>query len=972
MIGRKLGLEVCPAALLLLALSCAEPDAGDTAAEASSFAHLQSPALPIATLEDAVERGIELYFQAEYDSARSALRSAFEQARERADEAVAARALTWLGLAAWRQGRFDEATTLGREALRIKLNAGLNDQLYRSYNALGLVAWHQSRLSEAAEMFGRALEAARAVGDEPGVAGAAGNLGLVYTDLGEFDAAREGFTTLRDAGRALGSPVHEANGLTNLGMLYVLMGDPASAIPLLDKARELYRAEAPANEIVPVRQLGEAYALLGELSRAHAMYDTALAMARVQGDRQEEAANLEFLAELYQGAGDWSRALDLYGRARQINADLGMQLETGAVLYGQAQVHHRRGDLERAEADAREARRIHREIGAPLEELQDVVLLAELAHLDGREADVARRLREARELATSIDAGIARITAALGEARIADAAEEPEVALAALSRVDADLTRGDYASTWEANALRARAYFRIGQLDSAADAGRIAVATVQRVRGSLASDVLRTSFTAARIRTHADLVNVLLRQGRIGEAFEVADAARGRTLEERLTSARQDDLALDPSASDVARGELLLRRIDQLVASVNDVELAEVSGIVGSDEVLDRVERLVRARNEYEALLVNVAEARSRSAALLAVAPTRLGDVQLALRPGEALLDYLVTPDRLIAFVVTQDVVQLAETPVAADDLRAKVRLAREFLSEPDVDNGLAGEILEALYDVVIEPAARAAAIYEAHTLLLVSHDVLNYLPFAALRDRSTGRYLAEDFTLIDVPSAAALAVLRDRQDRLSPRPTAGYAVAPFPDRLPATRGEAEAVSRAVPATVLLLGAGGTESRLRRALATEGIVHVASHAVLNPANPMFSRVELQPGTKERREDDGWLEVHELLGLRIRAPFIFLSGCETGLGSAWSTDFESGEDYATLARAFLYAGGRNVVATLWRLEDESAAAFADLFYGELASRAPAEAIARAQRQMLARPGYASPYYWAGYRLTGSGS
>jgi CHAT domain-containing protein len=140
---------------------------------------------------------------------------------------------------------------------------------------------------------------------------------------------------------------------------------------------------------------------------------------------------------------------------------------------------------------------------------------------------------------------------------------------------------------------------------------------------------------------------------------------------------------------------------------------------------------------------------------------------------------------------------------------------------------------------------------------------------------------------------------------------------------------------------------------------------------MNPRNPMFSRLELRPDGDGSGEDDGWLEVHELLGLSIRSPLVFLSGCETGLGTAWSTDFLRGEDYATLARAFLYAGGQNVVATLWRLEDESAAIFAGLFYRALRGGTPADALVQAQRQLMAQPEYASPYYWATYRLTGAG-
>ena len=112
-------------------------------------------------------------------------------------------------------------------------------------------------------------------------------------------------------------------------------------------------------------------------------------------------------------------------------------------------------------------------------------------------------------------------------------------------------------------------------------------------------------------------------------------------------------------------------------------------------------------------------------------------------------------------------------------------------------------------------------------------------------------------------------------------------------------------------------------------------------------------------------------MHEILGLRVRSPLVFLSGCETGVGAAWSTGFAQGEDFATLARAFLYAGARNVIATLWRVDDEGAAEFAARFYQHFPSAPSAEALALAQRETLADSRWRAPYYWAGYVLSGEG-
>jgi CHAT domain-containing protein len=968
------------AAILSLA-ACGEP--ADSGAAESHEAPAADSAEPRPatepTLQVLIDAGVDLYYQGEIDSARAILLATAKRGEQVSDTAAWARALTWLGLAAWRQGDYPEARALGRQALDLKLAADLSGQLYRSYNALGLVAWHETRLTEAAEMFGQASEAARAVDNERGVAGASGNLGLVHTDLGEFARAREDFETLRDAGRALGSPLHEANGLTNLGMLDIKVGDPLSAVAVLEEGRRLYRSEGLGNEEVAVRQLGDAYAVLGELGRAHAMYDTALAMAREQGDRQAEAANLEVLAGLYTDVGDHRRALEFYAQAREINSEIGLLLETGKDLRGASLSYFALGDSGRAEQQAARALEIHGRIGAPFEELQDVLILAELAYLVERPSDVSRWMRRAHELSSGLDARATRTAVALTEARIADAEGDPHGVLAALRAVEVDLARGDYTSEWEADALRARAYLQMGTLDSAAAAGRRAVRTVERVRGNLASGVLKTAFTSARIQTYSDLVTILLRLGRPAEALEVADAARARALSEHLAAAGREARRFDETARSFADGERLLRRIDLLVDALDEVELGAPGAADPwlAAEAQDRMSRLAAARGEYEALLINRAERQSSTAALLGGVWPSTARIQGALEPTEILLEYMVTPERLIVFVVTGDDIRIAESAVSSEDLATRVRFARELLRagsawSSDASDG--AEVFESLHRILIEPAARAAAVYEAPRLIIVPHDVLSYLPFAALRDGTTGRYLVEDFSLLHLPSAAALAVLRENHRRQGAPADGGsraHVIAPFPEELPATRREAEVVRASLPGAEARIGSEATEGRARLALSEGGVVHLATHGVMNPQNPMFSRLELRKGAEGRSTDDGRLEVHELLGLAIDAPLVFLSGCETGLGSAWSRQFVRGEDFATLALAFLYAGSDNVVATLWRLEDESAAIFAELFYAELKQASPVDALARAQRAMIAAGEYASPYYWAAYRLSGSG-
>jgi CHAT domain-containing protein len=187
-----------------------------------------------------------------------------------------------------------------------------------------------------------------------------------------------------------------------------------------------------------------------------------------------------------------------------------------------------------------------------------------------------------------------------------------------------------------------------------------------------------------------------------------------------------------------------------------------------------------------------------------------------------------------------------------------------------------------------------------------------------------------------------------------------------------ATRDEAAAFARAIPSARAVIGRSASEAAVRRALSSGGIVHVASHGILNAHNPLFTRIELaRPNTDSRSNDDGRLEVHEVLSLTVRSPLVFLSGCETSAFQVWLDDPVRGTDHSTLAQAFLFAGATNVAGTLWRIQDKAAAAFASEFYTALTRMPPVTALAVAQRRLLSNANLANPYFWASYLLTGAG-
>jgi CHAT domain-containing protein/tetratricopeptide (TPR) repeat protein len=917
--------------------------------------------------------GERVYLRGEFDSASSLWTTALAQSRALRDSAAEARSLTWLGLAAWRRGDYRDARRLGEEALALKRHLALHADLFKSYNALGLLAWNEGRLSDATELFGRASTAAQAAGDLKGVAAASGNLALVQTELGEFEEARRGFDSMRVAGRTLADDRIEGNALTNLGMLAVRVGDPGSAITLLEGAQELYGSIRYATgEQNALGQLGTAYSALGQPHLALAALDSALALSRRQGLRQDEASNLEAMAEVYREAGDVQRALDLYAQAEPINRTLNLIVEAGADLRSEAEIQGELGAMEAASAAAGEALGMHRAAGARLEELSDLLLLADIASRSDDPRGSAERLTTARKLAHELGVRRARAEVALVEARIADREAESQRALRVLGNARSDLAEGGYGIEQEALRLEARALARLGRLDSAATVGRRALDALERVRGSYGSSVLRTSYLAGRHAAYADLAEVLQRLGRTEEAFEVVDAARGRALVEGVATSQGAGTVASASNRVLQQGDQLLREIDALTEQLRTAEgeVAQSPDSVGASHIDFLRGRLATQRRTYEELAIRLSELRSPGTPLLGSSPTPVASILARLQPDEAVVEYEVAQDSLLIFVARATGLSEAVVALPPGGLQGRVRLARELVARREADPSRVVPVLGALGQILIAPARRTGVLEGVRQLIIVPQGVLTYLPFAAVVDSATGRYLVQDFTLLTLPSAASLVALRGAtaHDGLESRSSV---LAPMPDLLPGTALEARAVAHTLSDAWIVVGARATEAAVRAALHGGGIVHLATHGELNSRNPMFSRLEMANARGEGPTNDGRLELHEILGLRVHSPLVFLSGCETGVGGAWSSGFAAGEDFATLASAFLYAGARSVVATLWRVDDRGAAELAERFYRQFPGASAAEALAMAQRELLADPRWRAPYYWAGYVVSGGG-
>jgi CHAT domain-containing protein len=145
------------------------------------------------------------------------------------------------------------------------------------------------------------------------------------------------------------------------------------------------------------------------------------------------------------------------------------------------------------------------------------------------------------------------------------------------------------------------------------------------------------------------------------------------------------------------------------------------------------------------------------------------------------------------------------------------------------------------------------------------------------------------------------------------------------------------------------------------------VLHLAVHGFADTQYPERSALVL--GTDPESGDDGLLQVREIIRLRLNAELTTLSACDTGVGK-----LQGQEGISNLVEAFLVAGSKSVVASLWSADDTSASALMEHFYQRLAQGENASsALRNAKLDLLAKYGdQLSPFYWAAFITVGETS
>ena len=276
-------------------------------------------------------------------------------------------------------------------------------------------------------------------------------------------------------------------------------------------------------------------------------------------------------------------------------------------------------------------------------------------------------------------------------------------------------------------------------------------------------------------------------------------------------------------------------------------------------------------------------------------------------------------------------------------------------------------DALKRLYDIIIAPSLH---LINGNELVIVPDGASFLIPYAALVDQN-GRYLSETLRIRLAPSVTSLMLLAEcPEDRHS---TSGVLLVGDPwvetvrlgrkrfGQLPWAEKEVKMLEKMLNVQPLT-GKNATKERVLSRLESASLVHIAAHGRSETGEILLSPNHASP--EKPKEQDFLLTMEDVLKAKLRAKLVVLSCCHTGKGKICA------EGVVGIARAFLGAGARSVIASLWAIEDKATMEFMRHFYEHLiAGHSASKSLNQAMKLMRESGGFNEVRQWAPFVLIG---
>jgi CHAT domain-containing protein/tetratricopeptide (TPR) repeat protein len=925
------------------------------------------------------------------------------QVGEDQDPALAA------GLALMERGSYSEAVaSFERGLAEATLSAG---ERARVFHCLGRALIFAGRNDKAIESTQGALEWAARAHLPTEAASFEGELSLqkIYiqaTSLrsdGDIAGSTLAFERAYESARRLESPPYQLKILGDWSLNYLRDKNSqekylALSFKALELARSLnYKLEASRAS----RRIGAYYAMKSDHPRALSFFLKALVDLDAPPDNSDRIACLNNISEMYLALGDYDKSTEyLLDAVSRIPAGSERVLET-SMLVGLGNLFlalESRGQIENSLQKALDCFSSYLFSVNPtkggflrFEALAGIArVFIDRGLLEEAHRILVPALKEAKRSATD-PLAMARILSTLGEWALQtgaiNKAEDYYAEALSISK------RNDNAFfAMSAASGLGRCGEAMNRFDQSVEFYNLALSAIDQGLSRIAGDVQRAEFVGRAREPFQALVRLYLElsKGEEGsvygrEVFRLSESMRARSYRQFRQGSYERPARVEQARRGAEEAKLNSERTELLkTISLGDQRREERTPIE---------RRIVQIDDLLDLMVFNRDAAPDDPGS----SPVPLAYFQDNIPDDHtAVLEYVLGDSRSAVICIGRTSFALIEMPPAAE-LTDSVIGFLSFLEDPSFAESDGLPAAQKLYRSLLAPAM-ALLPGGIDRLLIVPDGVLFRLPFEALALPEPGPagpvFVNDRFTVSYAPSAASLARAGKTPSRLYEKTALAFGVSNraasqshssrsmasspaailddiyrrdgFSDApLPFIEEEiSDLASRIDRKKIDVYQGGDAAERTFKSLDLDAyqLIHLACHAFSGDGRPLRSSLLLSPDPDN--QDDGFLQVSEMYGLRTKADLVVLSGCQTGRGKI----VENGGNLG-LPRAFLFVGARSVLATLWPISDESGSVFMRYFYDAyFRSEGKAKAL-QAAKAAMRKTKFAHPFFWASYVLTG---
>ncbi|MBW4502970.1 MAG: CHAT domain-containing protein [Scytonema hyalinum WJT4-NPBG1] len=838
-------------------------------------------------------------------------------------------------------------STLGVLSVPMRVLAQSTNSLKEEADKLieqGTQQFYTSQFQAALRSYQQALKIYQSIKDKQGEGWSLSGLGNVYLSLGDYKIAIQYHQQSLAIARAIGDKQGEGNSLGNLGATYWSLGDYKIAIQYQQQSLKIFRVIGnKQGEGNSLGNLGNAYDSLGDYKIAIQYQQQSLKIFRAIGNKQGEGASLGNLGNAYYSLGDYKLAIQYQQQSLSIARAIGDKQGEGDSLGSLGLAYSSLGDYKIAIQYHQQSLAIARAIGDKKGEGASLGNLGNAYYSLGdykiaiqyhqQNLEIDRAIGDKQSEGGSLgNLGLAYYS--LGDYKQAIQYHQQHLSIAkALGNKQGE---GDSLNNLGATLLDS------GNPKAAETNLRNAIAVWESMRASLGdNDAFKVSIFETQADTYRLLQQALIAQNQPTQALLIAEQGRTRAFAE-LLAARQQSSSAPPN----------IERIQQ-IAKQQNATLVEYS--IAWDDLYIWVIKPTGKVTFHKVDIKN----------------TKLGNVAEDTRTAAATLaEGRGVANNVINGLVRQTRSTLKTTTDNASPLNTTADTAETVRSLSCRGNSC----LKQMYKLLIQKIAKELPTNPESRVIFIPHESLFLVPFAALQDENE-KFLIEKHTILIAPSIQVLELTH--QKRLIQKQAAqtnsvlvvGNPTMPkvtkvgeSPEQLqplPNAEKEAQEIAKLFK-TQPLVGKQATKAAVQQQMAKARFIHLATHGLLDnidePGIPGV--VALAPDGK----DDGLLSANDVLKLKLNAELVVLSACDTGWGRI------TGDGVIGLPRAFISAGTPSIVASLWRVPDESTAFLMPEFYRQLGKNRD-KARALRQAMLETKKKYPNPSDWAAFIFIG---